>query len=88
MPRLRQHSDRVAVGLGLVSARVAQRNQLLCIGADVAGEQADQGADAELADQRLGHVTAADVRDLMRHDPGQRVGIADLVDRTGLKTTI
>ena len=48
---------------------------LLGIGAEVAGEQPDQRADAELADQRLGDMAAADMGDFVGEDAGQRLGI-------------
>src|SRR6478672_7508690 len=47
---LLQHLDRIGIGLGLVLARVAQRDDLLGVRADIARERADQGADSELAD--------------------------------------
>ncbi len=77
--RAAKHGDGVGVGFGLVArACRTKRHELLGIGADAAGEQADQRADAELADQGLGDVAAADVGDLVRDDPGQLVGLVSL----------
>ncbi len=70
-----EHLDGVGIRLGLVGAGVAERDQLLGVRADVAGEQSDERADPELADQRLGHVAAADVRDFVRQDARERLGI-------------
>ena len=76
-----QHLDGFGIRFGLVRTRVAEADQLLRVGADIAREGADECANAKLADHCFGDVALANMGDLVRDDPGDFLGIFRLFER-------
>ena len=81
-----KHDDRVGIRLRLIVARVAQRDDLLGISAEIAGEQADERADPELAQQGFGDMAPADVRDFVREHSASASASVSVI--AGLNTTM
>ena len=64
-----------AFGLRFIAAGVAQRHDLLGIGADTAGEEAVSARRCRAPQQRFGDVAPADVGDLVRDYTGKGLGL-------------